>query len=352
MLYRYKLKPRSPVTTSLMSDTFFGHFCWAALFEKGESFLQDFLAAYEKEKPAPVLFSSAFKAGFLPRPAMPQAGRKKMQQFVDRYFVVDPDGALKGKSEKQKQFEGMAAAKKWNKQRFISTESWSQLKNNYSESGLLKIFYEQFRQGKDKEESSFETMISASNSINWFSGTVSEEGGLFQRESSWFYHNACLDLYVEVNLEEMVPLIDWFLTDYLPLNGFGKDKSVGMGSFDIILDKSFNTNLFKVDLSNAAMTLSAGAFEGIEQYPSFYRLMTKFGKLGGTFSVSSPSGGPVLPFKKPILMLEPGAVFFTTEKLNKQPLLKNVHSDKRIRHCGVPITVPVNIMEESLNVTI
>jgi CRISPR-associated protein Csm4 len=335
-----------------MSDTFFGHFCWAVLFEKGESYLQDFLAAYEKQKPAPVLFSSALNSGYLPRPAMPQARRKKIKQFVDRYFVADPDGVFKGKSEKQKQFEGMAAVKKWNKFRFMSSETWLKLKNNYSETGLLEIFYEQFRQGTDKEAVSFETVVSASNSINRVSGAVSEEGGLFQRESSWFYPNACLDLYVEVNLEEMVPLVNWFLTDYLPLNGFGKDKSVGMGYFEISQDNSFSPDLFKVDNENASMTLSAAAFEGMEQYHSFYRLMTKFGKLGGTFSASSPSGGPVLPFKKPILMLEPGAIFFTDEELNRRPMLKHVHSDERIRHCGVPVTVPVNIMEDNLNVTI
>ena len=43
MLYRYNIRPKSPVMTPLMSDTFFGHFCWALGYEKGEGFLEDFL---------------------------------------------------------------------------------------------------------------------------------------------------------------------------------------------------------------------------------------------------------------------------------------------------------------------
>ena len=34
------------------------------------------------------------------------------------------------------------------------------------------------------------------------------------------------------------------------------------------------------------------------------------------------------------------------EGLNDKPLLDNVHSDKRIRHCGIPVTLPFKISED------
>lgn len=66
MLYRYKITPGSPLITPLMSDTFFGHFCWAVLYHKGEDYLSDLLDSFDNGNPAPVLFSSAFFRGICP----------------------------------------------------------------------------------------------------------------------------------------------------------------------------------------------------------------------------------------------------------------------------------------------
>ena len=119
-----------------------------------------------------------------------------------------------------------------------------------------------------------------------------------------------------------------------------------MGYLKICKDKSFNPDIFNVSDANAAVTLSMTAFDKIMEYPSYYRLMTKFGKLGGSYAFSSPTGGKTRPFKKPVMMMEPGSIFFTSERLNNKPLLKNVHSDKNIRHAGVPLTLPLKTRED------
>jgi len=334
-----------------MSDTFFGHFCWAALYEKGESFLEDFLALYGAGKAAPVLFSSAFVSGYLPRPVLPQPKREQIRGFVQEYFVQDPDGRFpRETTDKQKRFKGMTTVKSWNKLRFVRLEDWVSLKNDYSEFRLLEIFYDRFKTETEKADRICETEVTASNSISRTDGMVLEEGGLFQREKTWYHEGTELDLYVEVNSEELAPLVKWFLTDYLPRNGFGKDKSVGIGYMQISPDDLFNPDVFDVNGHNACVSLSLTAFEGMEQYEAFYRLIAKFGKLGGDYAVSSPSGGAVRPFKKPILMIEPGGVFLAAECLNKKPLLDRVHSDERIRHCGIPVTLPVKIREDEFNV--
>ena len=346
MLSRYKIKPVSPVMTPLMSDTLFGHFCWALKYEKGEQFLEKFLSLYKKGSVPPVIFSSAFIAGFLPRPALPPLKRKQMSEFIKKYFINDPDDRLTGKNERQKKFEGISTIREWNKRRFISIENWMVLKDGYSESRLQEIFYKDAGK-KDSEEASYSTSeITASNTISRINGAVIEEGGLFSREKTWFYPGVELDLYVETDSDESASMVKWFLTSYLPATGYGKDKSTGMGILEIHPDEAFDPDIFMVDTPNACMTLSLSAFDGIGDCPSFYRLKTKFGKLGGDFAFSSPTGGAPQPFKKPILMMEPGSVFFTTDPVNNRGLIQKVHSDERIQHCGLPVTLPVHIKED------
>ena len=347
MLYRYSVYPLSPVMTPLMSDTFWGHFCWALVYEKGEKYLENFLNSYNGQKTAPVLFSSAFVSGYLPRPALPLPKRKEIRKFVDEKFVRCEDKSFNNLNAKQRRFKGMEAVKAWNKIRFIEVKDWLQLKSSYSEALLYEIFYKKFIAGHTLQASIMENEISASNTVNRISGTVDEEtGGLFQREKQWYHENTKLDLYVETDSKEFALATDWFLTEHLPVYGFGKDKTVGMGCLKICKDKSFHSDMFNVSGANAAVTLSMTAFEKMMEYRSFYRLTTKFGKLGGTYAFSSPTGGKTRPFKKPVMMMEPGSIFFTSEQLNNKPLLKNVHSDKNIRHAGVPLTLPLKTRED------
>ena len=348
MFYRYHIRPTSPVMTQLMSDTFFGHFCWMLLYEKGEGFLADFLSAHGDGKTAPVLFSSAFVSGSLPRPVLPSLRREQIRSFVEEHFVHDKANLFKNMTDKQKTFIGMTNIKAWSKLEQLSIEQWNELKDDYSEIRLFETIFEKYEGGDGFNGStSFETEMSASNTVNRISGTVTaESGGLFQREKIWYHEGIELDLYVEVNSEEMIPLVRQFFTDCLPRTGFGADKSIGMGALEFSIDEMFKPDLFSVDEANARLSLSLASFPDIETYDAFYRLKTKFGKLGGSFAFSSPTGGNPRPFKKPVLMYEPGAVFLCAEDINDKPLLDNVHSDKRIRHCGIPITLPFKISED------
>lgn len=334
MLYRYKITPTSPLITPLMSDTFFGHFCWAVRYRKGEDYLAGFLGSYGNGRNAPVLFSSAFPAGHIPRPTIPSLGRNRIKKFVYEHF---------GEGKKEF-FDGLSNIKGWSKRRLISEDQWLRLKEDYCEERLYEEFLKEEMPG---DEEPFEFEVATSNTISRVSGAVPQEGGgLFSREKMWYHQGVGLDLYVEVNQDEVSDLAKWFLTEYLSESGFGADKSVGMGSLSIVPDKSFNSDLFTSQNGDARLSLSLTSFPGMEKYDAFYRLKTKFGKLGGSFATFSPTGGNPKPFKKPVLMYEPGAVFFCSDSLSDRSLLENVHSDDRIRHCGIPITLPFKIRED------
>ncbi len=338
MICRYHITPQSPVMTPFMSDTFFGHFCWALRYQKGESFLKDFLNTYGDGKAAPVLFSSAFPSGYLPRPTLPPPGRDTMRAFVREHF---------GKS-RQDIFQGLSRVKKWNKRRYIPLDLWTVLKDGYSAVRLYEHFFKkEAASGDVREGKHFRDDVTTSNRISRLQGTV-QEGGLFEREKRWYYEEiskdkcvpVTLDLYAEISDPAMGGLVDQFLLEFLPHYGFGADKSVGMGSLGIGKAESLSPECLSDQECNARMSLSLASFSGIEAYDAFYSLKTKFGRLGGHFAFSSPTGGNPRPFKKPVLMYEPGAVFFCDHSLSSKPLLDKVHSDERIRHCGIPITLP------------
>ena len=333
MLYRFKIKPESPVITPLMSDTFFGHFCWALLYAEGENFLEKFLQSFGNGQTAPVLFSSAFPEGCLPRPALSPCPRRFISELVQKYYGEDTASF----------FKGMSDVKQFSKNPFISLDHWQTLSGNYSEAGLMELFIkEKDVPAKDGPFSE----VSACNVINRITGKVPETGGgLFSREKTWMPKNAALDLYVEVNDSEVWKHLEWFLIEYLPANGFGADKSVGMGCLKIHRDMGFDPDLLTVKSPNAGLCLSLTAFPGMGEYTAYYRLKTKFGRLGGDFAVTSPTGVQTRPFKKPIIMYETGAVILGETTFSQQPLLSDVHSDQRIRHCGIPVILPFHIDE-------
>jgi CRISPR-associated protein Csm4 len=313
----------------------FGHFCWAIRYQDGEDPLARFLKGYDADLPAPVLFSSAFLSGYIPRPTLPPLGREQAQEFVKKHFGTD----------KASIFEGLTKIKSWGKLRLIKINHWKAIKDSYNDEMLYELLLNEDTSDDGKKDIVFE--LSAHNMISRETGSVpSEGGGLFTREKMWYDLDISLDLYVLINDATMKALVDNFLTQYLPQNGFGADKSLGMGVLDISRDMDFNAGDFELLSANALMTLSLAAFPGMGDYQTFYRLKTKFGKLGGDFSVISPTGGDTRPFKQPVLMYEEGAVFLGNHVLDTMPLLSGVHSDIRIRHCGIPVTVPLTIKED------
>jgi CRISPR-associated protein Csm4 len=334
MLTRYIIKPLAPLMTSIMSDTLFGHFCWAMRYKEGKKALEGFLRSYDGRNPSPILFSSAFPSGNLPRPTLPPLTREEARVFARRHFGNDK-GAI---------HNGLAKIKSWNKRHLVRIDLWRSLKDRYDNTALYEMIMED---GDESDQGSPIPELTAHNRISRLFGTVpSEGGGLFTRNKAWYLPGTALDVYAQILDDTLEEFAHDFLTRYLPQTGFGADKSLGMGALEIVRDDTFKPDEFDVTEANACVSLSLTAFPGMGDYSAYYRLRTKFGKLGGDFAFISPTGGDVRPFKKPILMYEEGAVFLGAPRLETMSLLEHVHSDDRIRHCGIPITLPLEIRED------
>ena len=326
MLQRYKIRLLSPLGTDLMSDSIFGHFCWGLRYLEGERFLGDFLGAFGRGRRAPVLFSSAFPEGTIPRPELPHPERSAVMAFA-RQKAGDDRLSLLKEIEKARAILS---------RRYISLADWQDLKGRVSWTSILAGRRRDDADGDPKQDEE----IAYSNVISRRTGTVSEEGGLFARTRFWYRGNGGLHLYVAINDPTLFSVTERVLLEYIPATGFGADKSVGMGRLSVEKDESFDPSVFDCPSANARLLLSMTAFDGLERYESYYRLKTKYGRLGGGFASASPTGGEPRPFKKPILMYEPGAVIVTADPPDTADLLRGVHTDARICHCGVPLSIP------------
>ena len=320
MFLRYKIKMLSSLRTYLQSDTIFGHICWGMRYLKGEEYLKDFLEQYEDD--VLLLISDAFPEGCLPRPLLPSLKHEEIDNM-----------AREGNKTK---FEFMRRLKGIKKEKWIPVSLWEEIKSEASEKQItMKLLKES---EKDKEKERHE--ITAHNTISRNTNTTLEEGGLYFTTDAWF--NGRMDIYVKFRDDEVKRLWEYIWKEYIEKTGFGKDKSTGKGEIKIDIDSSFDFNVFDVEDYNCLMSLSGVAFQRWpENLNASYKLRTKYGKLGGDFAIRGN------PFKKPVIMMEPGAIFYDTKNIPlRGQLLKNIHTDSRIRHYGLPFTIPLRIRNE------
>lgn len=106
--------------------------------------------------------------------------------------------------------------------------------------------------------------------------------------------------------------------------GYGRDASTGLGQFTAEV-RPYAGDLFDHP-GTRRLSLSHGTIDATTPN-SRYKLHTHYGRLGGTFAQDNTS-----PFKRPLLLAEPGATFDRTEGL-AGALLAGVHTERpEIRH--------------------
>lgn len=270
--YRLKIELKSPFGTPWQADTVMGHLAWLAAYQEGEEGINNFLSPFLKGSP-PFVLSDAFPAGLLPRPL----GQKEGQE------VKDLDSYADEKTRRKTEYLGLSD-------------------------------FDAIRLGERTEVESISSpwigieVLRAA--ISRATGTTGEGGNLFMTESwtlrqgMWENNHAVLSIYVYC-LDGWIERIERMFAD-LALVGFGRDKSVGLGHFEFIGKEEWN-GFAAFQGSNGFISLSTFVPGVNDPTEGRWAINIKYGKLG-------ENAGDGNPFKKPLLQIKPGSVFYTGEK--------------------------------------
>lgn len=289
--YKIVIELKSSTLTPLQSDTLFGHLCWSLLCREGLEYLQLFLS--DIKDGVEFLISSAIPLGFLPRPIL--APSKKATN-------KDEDVAI--------QNQRYTKAKAMKKTVFIKEEFFKQNKNSVLTDEIVLDFYLDDNASvcdahpvgvNDRTAQVSQVLIKNAINRNTFT-TI--EGRLFANREIFVNK---MQIFVRtdpllISIEEIIN----HLSD-IGQTGFGKRASTGKGAFKVL--ECTEVDLPEASNPNAFMTLSNYVPFGGDPRDGWYSLFTKWGKLGGEFSINGKQ------FKNPLLMYAPGSVFKITEEL-------------------------------------
>ena len=299
--YRIRLRLRGPLVTPLHSGTLFGHLCWAKRLREGEAALVGWLKALPD---APFVLSDGLPRGRLPRPLLQPADRP-----------TPPAG------ESRRDFlERLQEDKTLRKTAFISITDFLELRSSCGETQLLARFRQRIEEKKrDKTRCPTQPTITvvrqAHNTINRLTGTTPETGGLYFMDEKWQRDEAAeFDVYARgemggAELQGLFETVGEF--------GYGRDANLGRGQFTATVDTA-DPRLFAHE-GNRLLSLSHGVLTANMAVP-FYKLHTHYGKLGGWYSSGERS-----PFKRPLLLAQPGATFSAADVGPFGALLADVH---------------------------
>lgn len=272
-LVRFKLRPESPWQTPWRADTLAGMLCWMmARYDGGGRLWNEVLEPALAGCPRFVL-SDAFPGDLFPTPKTvalfdwPQSVIKRVRKAE----WIDADTLHVIQGGRQPSFENLFEEK-------------------------AAISYGQVRNRQDRRFDFDET-------------TVGRNGGeLFQlaeRELD-FRHKGLIDarylsVYARVESEFMETLET--LWERLAETGFGADASVGRGQFEL-LGKAESFDWLDRETSEQDGLLCLSTFQPATADPTegFWDSFVKYGKLGADYGLENV-------FKRPLLMLLPGACF-------------------------------------------
>jgi CRISPR-associated protein Csm4 len=309
-LCRAILRLKSPLGTPLHSGTLFGQLCWAKRESDGEAALENWLSN-EKEVWA---LSDGFPAGLLPRPLV-------------RASPPSDDPAIAD------------ARKKHGRRGFIRREDFLRIRHQISDEKLGPRLVNIVDYG----------VRLAHNTIDRRTGSTPEAGGLYFLDEDWSYSPASpdrseplpegifdpgpmRDLYVDAPEGAIADIAR--LMCALGESGYGRDASLGRGRWtvesvepEIELATGPNTRLLSLSHGCAAPDL-----EDLR-----CRLATHYGRAGPGVTVRDGAA----PFKKPLLLLRPGATFNGTIDRRYGALIRGVHPERpEIVHNAYHVVIP------------
>jgi CRISPR-associated protein Csm4 len=339
--FRLRIAPRSGFLTPLHADTLFGHLAWAWRHRRGADELVALLDRFDADPP--FLLSDGFPAGFLPMPRLtagPEDAAALAAEWESRVPGLDGRAVL-GQVAKRIKKSGFAPAE------ILAGLSSTGLSWRTVVGKMIEILPGVRRPdpsvgGRYFEVEGFDglirlaappaarTVLTMKNTIDRRSGTVGP-GGLFSIRET--FHPYEIEIWVGIRSFEPDDLLELF-RDVAAI-GFGKRKSAGQGSFEIL-------GFEEAALPHAAnpthfLSLSGFAPAANDPVRGAWTVRVKRGKIGENWA----EFGSFL--KKPLFIFEPGSIFESPDPAREYfgRMIRDVHPNPAIRHyaCALPLFV-------------
>lgn len=325
-VYKLTIAPRSSFRTPLQSDTIFGHLLWALRYTEGENALSAFLSLYRSNGPPPLLVSAGFPAGMLPIPVLPSIADEGTESSIADRVV------------------GAMLAERYLAEDYLPMEQWCEIAQNLSSTTLAEARVRGREQLMELREAS-ETRTIMQTAVDRITGGA-REGRLFPVEETLYDRQTQFEVWHKLLEEELsngllARLHAWWR--WVEQNGFGKRKSVGHGELEIVEPlRLADDEVPHMESPNAFVSLSAWVPAEGDPTEVTYRTRIKRGKLAELFALPSP-------WKKPLIMLAPGAVarMPAGEPVREWygSLVEDVHWTREgIVQCGYAFPLPVRLV--------
>lgn len=274
--YRIVIRPIMSFSSPLQSDTLFGAFCWSYRYSYGEEALTELLDAMKKGSHL-VIFSNAFPKSTLP---LPLGIRDTLADFEK----------IENKEERRKAYQNH---KKIKSAKYVEKDWFEKIcKGDYA--GFTKGLVDEGVQ----EATVMHNMVSRDVGIVK-KNEDDQSGNLYDEDEFFMEAGREYDVYMDSSLEEETLKQ---VVQLMFLLGIGKNKSIGKGAFELL--EWHQENKLFIENANAFVTLSNFVPAKNDPVNGQYKIITKYGKLDREYASSD------IPFKKPILFLQAGAVFY------------------------------------------
>lgn len=250
----------------MQSDTIFGHLCWQAALAEGPRGAEEFLAPFLCGEP-PLVLSDGFPAGLLPRPLLPRRGIAAAERRAD-----------------------YAARRRADKAPYVSVEDFLQFTRDTD--APVEPVEDPWQMVK--------TPHAAIDRRLDTTGGGDSGGRFYETESLALPDRGRLQVYLrclagwEERARDMLAAVS--------RSGFGRDKSQGCGAFAVESIEPWDAFGSHAE-ADAFISLSTLMPAAADPSDGRWRLRIKRGFLG-----EHAAGNP---YKRPLVQLEPGAVFRT-----------------------------------------
>lgn len=264
-MYRFRLKPGGSFRTAWSSDTLTGALFWAYYRREGEQALTSLIREFHLGQP-PFVLSCGFPGDLLPKPVLPAARQAEKPTLAQLRMY---------KKIKKTEWLTLAAFNRW-------------------------LLGEQVITGELQQPLLTELIMH--NEVSRITGTTGDTHSLFAAEET-FLNEECQYITVYAFAREGWQHRLQELFEDLGKGGIGARASTGKGTFHMAACDEFSFN--SPQIFNGYILLGNAVPNASDPARGYMKIIVKRGKLGEEKSKTAN------PFKKPLLMLKPGSVFYT-----------------------------------------